>query len=154
MLLPKNRCTLSSVYLSGCVVQGLLRLAELRADKLLLSQLLLGLQKIFTRLLQPENNNNYHVKNKENIYCAIIHNLAGSVTSAASHPGRRCTAPALFYCQQTAHSPADRNTINTLRTSLNIFTGVKMLLIQVSSTFLISSSMTAIRSLYSTECST
>lgn len=44
------------VYLSGGAVQGRLDRAELRADELLLTQLLFSLLQVLTRLLQPEIN--------------------------------------------------------------------------------------------------
>lgn len=44
------------VYLSGGAVQSRLDGAELRADELLLTQLLFGLLQVLTRLLQPEIN--------------------------------------------------------------------------------------------------
>lgn len=50
----------AAAHLSGRAVQGFLDRGELRADELLLSQLLSGLLQVLARLLQPETSNHMY----------------------------------------------------------------------------------------------
>lgn len=50
----------AAAHLSGRAVQGFLDRGELRADELLLTQLLSGLLQVLARLLQPETSNHIY----------------------------------------------------------------------------------------------
>lgn len=50
----------AAAHLSGRAVQGFLDRGELRADELLLTQLLFGLLQVLARLLQPETSNHIY----------------------------------------------------------------------------------------------